>query len=1053
MYLVTASKPSSVRLACKSRFLDVSRENLITASSNLIHIYQHESLSPSYELTCYGRVSTITPFKTYGSQLEHLFITTEDRKYFTISFSNGNIITGESGDITTSGLSVPEMGPRVLANLYYIILYLYNGIISVIPIHQASNSRKRFVDNSRIIGTPQPIRLDELKIHDIAMLDRSDAHTVFAVLYRDQHLHTHLKSYELLMKKQECELRRSSVAMSNLENGTNMIISQGQDSVLCVGESMLYTKSGTSDQSSHAIATPTLFNSQAKLSIDTWVLGDDYGILYSLEFDGTSPILKQLSLPKAENSESIISIPHVLVAWKDKLFLGSHYGDSQLLDYPSLEVLARKNNMGPIQDMLVTQAQEDSAPGTIITASGAYKDGALKIVRYGVGMTDTAELEMENIRGIWGINELSLIIVGFIDTYLVLHVSIDGELEQIDSGEEELLFACAVADKLLLVLRNEIRISTDGTILSSHTIAAASIAYMYATELYILYSGELHVYSTSGGKITKLRKKLFTEEVSCFTVASDAVFVGFWNSYKLWIGDLHFNEIHAEVLEDGLTPHSIVVQRLSSMEQTSLIIAMNDGSLLTYAYETSAHSLSGKKRLALGTTPAELHIFSTRQGPNVFAACNRPSIIHAARNKVALSNTNIPSCTYFAAFECEALQSRMIVVTETGLKIGEIDDIQKLQYRSVALGELPRRLTKAASVICLLSMRMEVELATGDESQRSFLRILDPNTFQKLDESELQENEMCQSICSMEIDGQPRVIVGTSYADGEQDECTRGRIVMFDINDDKTVRIVTEIEVPGSVYCMKAVGDRLVAGINSFVRLYDCGLGKIQEVSKFRSSTFALTMAVHNNTILVGDLMKSVTYLKVEDGRLLEIARDYVPTWMTSVAFAEGDVFLGAEAEGNLLILQHPDSPLDENKMKLERIGEAKYGEMINTLVPGVLVMPDDTTIVKPHTLFGTVDGSIGVIGTINPEYINLLLQLQTNIGEVRKTIGGLKHAEYRAYKCSGVTNSVPTRFVDGDLIEEFLDLTSDQQREVCDGLGKTVLEIESMVEDLSRLR
>lgn len=1055
MYLFTASKPSSIRIGCRARLLRSNEDSLVTVSSNLIHVHQRGSLNPIYELICYGRITTVTPFASYDSSLEHIFVTTEDQRYFTLSYADGKISTGATGDVTTQGLSTPEIGHRVIVNNHYIIMYLFNGIISVIPIHQAANSRKRALGGNKLIGKPQQIRLDEMKIHDIAMLHSEEDRTVFGVLFRDLNLTTQFKAYELVIKKHELELRKGPFTMSNLENGTNMILSRGLDGVICIGESTLYTKSSSSNQMEYPISTPTLFNSKTQLPDSTWVLGDDYGLLYLLSFDGRSPVLKQLPMPKDPDSEaSTISIPHVLVACDEELFVGSHYGDSQLLSFPSLEVISRKTNIGPIQDILVNESQDGTGSSSIITASGAYKDGALKVVRYGVGMSDKAELEMDRIRGVWGIDELSIVVVSFVDSYIVLHVSSDGEIEEVGNGEEELIYAYASRDKLVLVLRNELKLCSDGVTIQSHSIDSATSAYVYADELFLLCSRALEVYAVADASFTKRRTKTFENEISAFTIAHDTLVIGFWNSGNLWIGDVNFQEVTSELLDEGMTPHSIVLQEISSMRQPSLLVAMNDGSLLSYQYEPKSRHLTSKKKTILGTIPVSLHVFSTKQGPNVFAVSDRPTIIHAARNKLAFSSINIPSCSYFTSFRSKALQSCMIVATESGLRIGEIDDIQKLQFKSVALGELPRRLTTTSGTIGLITMRMEVEMVTGNESQRSYLKTFDPTTYERNDEFELQENEMCQSICDVRIDAFDRIVVGTSFADSEQDECTRGRIIVFGINEvDKTLWIVSQIEVSGSVYCIKPIGTRLIAGVNSFVRLYDVSQESLTEISKFRTSTYALTMAVHEQTVLVGDLMKSVLYLKVEAGELSEIARDYVPTWMTSVAFADENTFLGAEAEGNLVLLRNSDSPLEENKMRLERIGEFKYGEMINILVPGVLVMPDDTKIVKPHTLFGTVDGSIGVIGTISPDYINLLIQLQANIGDVRVAIGGLKHSDYRAYKCNGVSNLVPTRFVDGDLIEEFLELTSEQQDIVCRDLGKTVVEVEAIVEDLSRLR
>lgn len=1055
-YVFTASKPSSIRIACKARFLSTKIDTLITASSNLIHVYHPGSLSPSHEIVCYGRITTITPFRSYDRALDHLFVTTEDQKYFTLSYTDGVISTGVTGDLTTKGLATPDMGHRVLVDNRFIILYLYNGIISAIPIHQGSNPKKRAADGNRLLGPPQQVRLNELKIHDIALLKTStDEQTVFGVLYRDVNLVTHLKSYELSTRKNEIELRDSLPSLRDLDHGTTLILPRGLQGVVCVAESNMYTGSSSSDQMEYAISIPTLFNCRAQVSDDLWILGDDYGLLYSLSFDAEKPVLQQMAPPELNDTSSKpISIPHVLVSLDKSLFLGSHYGDSQILSMPKLEVIAEKTNIGPIQDIIVQSSENSGGSSGLITASGAYKDGALKLIKYGVGMAEKAELEMSNVRDIWGIDELAIIVIGFIDSYVVLQVSVEGEIEQIDSGDDEIIYACAIAQKLVLVLRNELRVCSDGVTLQSRPVQALTAAKHHGNQMYILSEGVLEIWTISIEDISRSGIKKFEAEISAFEVVEFGVVVGFWSSDKLWLGDLNLATILEEKLDDGLIPHSIVLQRLSTMEQASLLIGTTDGSLVSFNYDTEQRSLSNRKYSALGSSPVLLHSFSTRQGPNVFAVTDRPAIIHASRAKIAISSINIPSCTYFTSFNNPALQSCMIVATEAGLKIGDIDDIQKLQIKSVPLAELPRRLVSASGILGALTMRMEVEQNTGNESQKSFLKIFDRLTLDQLDEYELHENEMCQSLCRLEVDGQERLAVGTSFAEDAADECTRGRILIFGINEGvNTLWVESQIEVPGSVYALAAVGSRLVAGINSFVRLYELSTDSIKEVSKFRSSTFALAIAVQESTILVGDLMKSVTYLKVENGELAEIARDYVPAWMTSVSFADSQSYLGAEAEGNLILFQESDSPLEENKMRLERIGEYRYGEMINKLTPGFLVSPDDTSIVRPHTLFGTVDGSIGAIGSISPDYVNLLIQLQTNMSDIRPSVGGLKHAEFRAYKGNNTRNTMPYRFVDGDLIEEFLEFSTEQQAKACVGLDRTVEEVEKVVETLSRLR
>jgi DNA damage-binding protein 1 len=50
------------------------------------------------------------------------------------------------------------------------------------------------------------------------------------------------------------------------------------------------------------------------------------------------------------------------------------------------------------------------------------------------------------------------------------------------------------------------------------------------------------------------------------------------------------------------------------------------------------------------------------------------------------------------------------------------------------------------------------------------------------------------------------------------------------------------------------------------------------------------------------------------------------------------------------------------------------------------------------------------------------------------------------------VEHDAPYRFVDGELIERFLDLADHVQEEICRGLGPSVEDLRNLVEELKRL-
>jgi DNA damage-binding protein 1 len=59
---------------------------------------------------------------------------------------------------------------------------------------------------------------------------------------------------------------------------------------------------------------------------------------------------------------------------------------------------------------------------------------------------------------------------------------------------------------------------------------------------------------------------------------------------------------------------------------------------------------------------------------------------------------------------------------------------------------------------------------------------------------------------------------------------------------------------------------------------------------------------------------------------------------------------------------------------------------------------------------------------------------------------------KYRAFRNAVRESDEPYRFVDGELVERFLDCTPEMQDKIVRGLGVEVEEIRSMVEGLRRL-
>ena len=115
----------------------------------------------------------------------------------------------------------------------------------------------------------------------------------------------------------------------------------------------------------------------------------------------------------------------------------------------------------------------------------------------------------------------------------------------------------------------------------------------------------------------------------------------------------------------------------------------------------------------------------------------------------------------------------------------------------------------------------------------------------------------------------------------------------------------------------------------------------------------------------------------------------------------------------------------DEERQQMTEVGRIHVGDIINMLCHGSLVMTNlgDTSI--PHTgsvLYGTVGGAIGLVTQLPQDFFEFLLDLQTRLTKVIKSIGRIEHYQWRAFS-SEKKEEASEGFIDGDIIESFLDL------------------------------
>lgn len=150
------------------------------------------------------------------------------------------------------------------------------------------------------------------------------------------------------------------------------------------------------------------------------------------------------------------------------------------------------------------------------------------------------------------------------------------------------------------------------------------------------------------------------------------------------------------------------------------------------------------------------------------------------------------------------------------------------------------------------------------------------------------EYAMCIVSCKLGDDPSQYYVVGTALVVPDESEPKQGRIVIFQYVDGKLQQI-TEKEVRGACYCLAGFNGKILAGINSTVRLFEWTSEKELRVEcSYFNSILSLFLKCKADFILVGDLMRSMTLLQYKsmEGTFEEVclyfcsSSMYNPCWI-----------------------------------------------------------------------------------------------------------------------------------------------------------------------------
>eukprot|EP00042_Codosiga_hollandica_P058516 m.883598 g.883598 ORF g.883598 m.883598 type:complete len:1092 (+) comp59884_c0_seq2:68-3343(+) len=1019
-----------------------------------------DGLHTTLRFPVHARIAHILPFRPQGEELDWLCITTDANQFCLLAYdvASKTLVTKAKGDATNRMGRAADCG-QLLAidpNGRCIAIYAYEGLLKLIPVDSKGRLQEAF-----------DVPLQEFEITSLAFLHGMDMPTVAITSTEDQS--RRVLTYKVHVRNGE--LTEGPWAKHDVDGDASLLIpvSKTTGGCIIVGSSAI-TYFSAQGEFAVGVST-TAYTCFGRIDADgsRVLLGTLDGELHLvvLERDANADIrgIRFARLGRTVAASSLAYVDEGVV------FVASLFGDSKVIKLSTTEVadgrffeeLASFSNIGPIIDMCVMELDRKGQT-QVVTCSGARQDGSLRIIRNGIGILEGATLDMPSLQGIWALRHQEatpkhdLLALSFLDQTAFLAINGE-ELEGVSiegaSSTTATLF-CGNVSPLhwTQVSESSVRliscstgtlagewIPPNGRPISSCAAAGSLLLVASAADLFLLDLSDNIVLVTSA---------VLQQEISCvdLQIASEGrpeyAAVGLWTDLTVRLLRIpSLEEISQLALGGTVIARSLALTEFDGVRY--LLTALGDGSLQHTVISPASYDFGESKKVTLALQPIELRRFPHNGSTHVFASSDRPCVIYSNHKQLLFSSVNVQEVKRVCALDAEAFPNSLVLVNSTGLTIGKIDEIQKLQIDSVPLGESPLRVAHQASSQTICVATLDESRSTETCEGASYLRLFNSFTFERLDSVALKAQESPSCIISCSLAETPYFVVGTAIVNSQEDEPSVGFISVYSVVDAR-LHLEFTIETAGAPNTISPFRDGIAVGVRSKLVYYKFtntdSNKQLKSVASFTGHVMVLFSKAIGNHVLIGDLMRSVSLLNFDETKSAfeMIGLDHNPNWMTAVTLLPNDVCLGCESSFNLFACMINEPVEGDKTRQMEICGQFHLGDFINALHPGSLATKtgENAQTHAASQLFGTVGGSIGSIIPLTVEQYDLFSMVQVGLGKVVGGVGGFSQEAWRSPR-SRLRVALEPRtahgFIDGNYVETFLALSRPRMQEVVENM------------------
>lgn len=837
-----------------------------------------------------GTISIIQRLRPKDSPTELLFVGTDRSQYFTLVWDEETkqFKTAQSfEDAAERYMRDSQSQDRAIVDPTgrFMAMHLWEGVLSVLRLlpRRTKASELEWTDS---------VRISELFIKASAFLYSETGHPKVAFLYqsRSDLPDAKLATYRLTSDDKDTQASRfdpnkdREIFLDIADPGAALLIPVRKveeekrhnfraaddraflGGIIVVGETRLtYVDDTTHATVEAALKEASIFVAWAEYDERHYFLADDYGRMYLLTIHTDGVVVQGMETAYLGKT----SRASCLVFMNKMLFVGSHYGDSQLWkvdlgDDPAqyLQLTQVMHNVAPVLDFAVMDMgnrEGDSQLGNayssgqarLVTGSGVHKDGSLRSVRSGVGLEDVGILaDLQDVRGVFslkshGSEKADTLAVSFLTETRVFKFDAAGDVEEVEAFEglsfehlTLLVVDLANGRRLQVTTAAAILMDTENCmVVTTWNCPGEAITAASANPKRVLLSvdGKTLVSLDIEKDLAVSASKDFEnqDQVACVHASPhllDVGVVGFFTSGNISIVDTTTLEpLKGESLrrtdDNSSIPRDIaLIQTLPQhVGGPTLLVSMEDGNVVSFSVAPD-YSLSGRKSVILGTQQARFHLLPRPDGlTNIFATTENPSLIYGSEGRIVYSAVTAEDATYVCDFDTEAYPDSVVVATESTIKISKIDTERRTHVRPLEMGETVRRIAYSPKEQVFGLGCIKREVLRGEEIVTSSFKLVDEVVFGMvgkpfpLEQSSSPELVECVIRATLpDSYGKPaeRFLVGTSFITDEDaaspaDE-TKGRLLVLGVDSDRNPYLLTSHKFKGSCRCLAVMNEDII---------------------------------------------------------------------------------------------------------------------------------------------------------------------------------------------------------------------------------------------------